>query len=263
MNSGQALYKHEPVFRETVDKCSRLLQDSLGKPLLDVLYPPVEQEMAAAAFTNRSALAQPAAFVFGYALAQMWLAWGLEPQAMAGQGVGEYVAACVAGVYSLEAALTLVAVRGQLTQNMPKQPHLEVALSESECRSLLGEAVALTAVISPTTCILVGAETEIEALATELTANDIVTRRLPALDAAYSPFIEPVLPEFSDRLDLYDRQAPQILFLSNVTGDWITDEEARDDKYWLNQLRQPLRLREKSGIPGPNHRLGGPGNGCR
>lgn len=119
LDMGLELYQHEPVFRETLDKCAAHLELILGLDIRGLIYPDEAQREAATQQLAQTVYTQPALFIIEYALAQLWRSWGIEPQAMIGHSIGEYVAACLAGVFALEDALTLVATRGQLMQAQP------------------------------------------------------------------------------------------------------------------------------------------------
>jgi acyl transferase domain-containing protein len=169
------LYASEPVVRETVDKCAEILRPHLGFDLRAVLDPAAPD---AAARLRRTAVAQPALFVADYALAKLWQNWGVKPAALLGHSLGEYVAACLAGVFTLEAALELVAARGALMDALPAGAMLAVALSENEATALAAEnGLALAAVNAPGACVLSGPIAAIERIATTLAARGVVARR--------------------------------------------------------------------------------------
>src|SRR5262249_5444635 len=139
---GAGLYRHEPTFRQEVDRCAEILAEPLGLDLRQALFPPGEN----GAGLDRTALAQPALFTLEYALARLLLEWGVAPRAMLGHRLGEYVAACLSGVFSLEAALRLVAARGRLMQGLPAGAMLAVPRPAAEVESLLRDGLALAAV---------------------------------------------------------------------------------------------------------------------
>ena len=163
------LYQVEATFRDWVDHCSRLLEPHLGLDLRHVLFPSEGAAEDAAQQLKQTAVTQPALFVIEYALAKLWMEWGVRPQAMIGHSIGEYVAACLAGVLSLEDALALVAARGQLMQQLPGGAMLSVPLAEKEVQSLLDENLSLSAVNRPSLCVVSGPEDAINALEHQLT----------------------------------------------------------------------------------------------
>ncbi|HEU4322645.1 MAG TPA: beta-ketoacyl synthase N-terminal-like domain-containing protein [Roseiflexaceae bacterium] len=186
--------------------------------------------------------AQPALFVVEYALAQLWQSWGVKPSALIGHSIGEYVAATLAGVFRLEDALALVAARGRLMHTMPAGAMLSVQLPEPELLPLLDSELSLAAVNGPRACVAAGPEHAIAALEQRLAARDIPCRRLHTSHAFHSAMMHPAVVPFAAQVRRIERRAPQIPFLSNLTGTWITREEAVDPEYWARHLRQPVRF---------------------
>jgi acyl transferase domain-containing protein len=244
VNMGRGLYESEPVFREQVDLCSELLRPHLGTDLREVLYPAQGRDEAATEELRQTRLTQPALFVNEYALAQLWTKWGVRPRAMIGHSIGEYVAACLAGVFTLEDALALVAARGSLMQQLPGGSMLAVSLPEEEVRPLLGEDVSLAAVNAPSLCVVSGTDAGVEALRAELAPRGVECRRLHTSHAFHSEMMSPILAPFAERVKEAGPQAPRIPFVSNVTGNWITAAEATDPGYWARHMRQPVRFAE-------------------
>jgi amino acid adenylation domain-containing protein/non-ribosomal peptide synthase protein (TIGR01720 family) len=234
------LYWGESAFREEVDRCVDLLKPNLGFDLREVLYPGEEKREAMSERLNQTAITQPALFVIEYALARLWMEWGVHPEAMIGHSIGEYVAACIAGVLSLEEALFLVAARGRLLQSLPEGAMIAVALPEEEVRPLLKERCALAAVNGPTLSVLSGPIEAIETLERCLAGRGIAARRLHVSHAFHSDMVEPILPRFLEAVRKVDLRPPRISFLSNVSGRWITEEEATDPGYWVRHLRQTV-----------------------
>ncbi len=182
-----------------------------------------------------------------HALARLWMSWGMAPKAMIGHSIGEYVAACLAGVFSLEDALDLVAARGRLVQELPPGAMLAVHLSEAEILDRVGPEtpeLALAAINRPSLCVLSGTPEAIERVERDLAAQAVVCRRLLTSHAFHSPLMEPVLAAFAERVRRVARKPPEIPFLSNVTGTWITAGEATDPLYWARHLRQTVRFSE-------------------
>ncbi|HSD82298.1 MAG TPA: amino acid adenylation domain-containing protein, partial [Anaerolineae bacterium] len=242
VNMGRGLYESERRFREVVDHCASLLEPHLGFSLLDALYPAPDGEVAATERLNQTAVTQPALFVIEYALARLWQAWGLQQQAMIGHSIGEYVAACLAGVFSLEDALALVAKRGQLIQQLPTGSMLSVPLAEAELSPYLNDQLALAAINGPRLCVVSGADEAITVLRTRLEAEEIDCRLLHTSHAFHSAMMEPVLDEFVTWVKRVTLNTPRIPFVSNLTGTWITANEATDPHYWARHLRQTVRF---------------------
>jgi phthiocerol/phenolphthiocerol synthesis type-I polyketide synthase E len=239
---GWDLYQGEAVFRTEVDRCAEILAPHLGLDLRAVLYPPEQATAEAAARLARTALAQPALFTVEYALARLWMSWGVAPQAMLGHSVGEWVAACLAGVFSLEDALALVAERGQLMDSLPAGAMTAVPLSEADLVPLLGDRLALAAVNEPERTVASGPEDAVLALEQTLAARGIECRRLHTSHAFHSAAMEPALAPFAARVRERPRQRPNLPYLSNVSGTWITAGEAEDPEYWARQLRSTVRF---------------------
>jgi phthiocerol/phenolphthiocerol synthesis type-I polyketide synthase E len=238
------LYRTEPTFREAVDRCGALLQPRLGFDLRTVLYPPEGGMEAAAARLRDTAVAQPALFTVEYALATLWMEWGIRPQAMLGHSVGEYVAATLAGVFRLEDALALVAERGRLMGSLAPGAMLSVALAADEVSALLDAELSLAADNGSTQCVVSGPDDAVAELAAELDARGVKTRRLHTSHAFHSAMMDPALDAFAAAVAAVPRGEPHIPFVSNRTGRWILPEEAADPGYWADHLRHTVRFRE-------------------
>lgn len=241
-NMGLELYQTEPIFRREIDQCAQLLESHLGFDIRTVLYPTVENALTAARQLEQTLFTQPAMFVVSYALAQLWQSWNIKPHAMIGHSLGEYVAATLAGVFSLPDALALVAVRGQLMQSLPDGVMLSVPLSEPEVSSLLGTDLSLAAVNAPDLCVLSGTKTAIKRVEMQLAAQGLKTRRLKTSHAFHSSHIESIQSQFTELVTNSQLNSPTLPFISGVTGTWITNEQATDPEYWVQHLRQPVRF---------------------
>jgi len=238
---GRRLYDTEPVFREALTKCSELLAPALGASLLDIIYP-AEASPEAQTRLNQTLYAQPAIFSFEYALAQLWLSWGIKPQAMVGHSVGEYVAACLAGVFSLEDALRLIAARCRLMQNLPRGSMLAVRKDEATVAGLIPDDLDLAAVNSPQLCVVSGPDAAIDAFIRKLDAEKIVSRRLATSHAFHSRMVEPALAPFADVVRTISFSEPAIPYVSTLTGKWIALDEVSQPEYWTSQLRRTVRF---------------------
>jgi acyl transferase domain-containing protein/thioesterase domain-containing protein/acyl carrier protein len=240
VNMGRELYEHEPVFRDTLDLCSRHLREPLGIDLIAGLYPPDSEKEAASERMNQTWLTQPALFAIEYALAQWWISLGVEPAAMAGHSIGEYVAACLAGVFSLEDALAIVAARGRLIYDLPAGSMLAVPLSAADIH--INGKISLAAVNNPAMCVVSGPTPAIAAYEESLAKQSIVCRRLITSHAFHSAMMDPILGAFEERLRSVSLNSPRIPYLSNVTGTWIKPEEATDPAYWARHIRSTVRF---------------------
>lgn len=242
INMGKGLYETEPTFREDIDTCAKFLQPHLGFDLRDVLFPNEAQAEEASQQLNETCVTQPALFMIEYALARLWMQWGVKPQAMIGHSLGEYVAACLAGVFSLEDALKLVTIRGRMMQGMPKGDMLAVPLAEDSVLHLLHENLSLAAVNGAAQCVVSGPMEAVAELQEQLTKQRIDSRQLATSHAFHSSMMEPIVESFAEQVALVERKPPTIPYISNVTGTWVTEKEISDPSYWARQLRQPVRF---------------------
>lgn len=244
VNMAKELYQVEPTFRAQVDNCSELLIPHLGIDLRHILYSQPEQIETATLQLKQTAIAQSALFVVSYALAILWQEWGVSPQAMIGHSIGEYVAATLAGVFSLEDALALVAKRGQLMQQQPSGAMLAVSLSEQQCQNLLNNQLSLAAINGLSQCVVSGPTEAIDTLQQQLLEQGVESRRLHTSHAFHSKMMEAVVEPFIERVKQLPLHPPQIPYISNVTGTWITADQATDPNYWAKHIRQPVRFAE-------------------
>jgi malonyl CoA-acyl carrier protein transacylase/acyl carrier protein len=233
---GLGLMRSEPVFREEIDRAAEILHPWLGVDLRDLLSGdlPVDWE--------DTAIAQPALFAVEHALASVWESWGIRPEAMIGHSLGEYVAACRAGVFSFEDGLALLAERGRLLGGLPRGSMASLPLSEDEVSPLLTGRLALAAVNSPSQCVISGPEEEVRSLIERLAAGGIEGRRLRTSHAFHSSLVEPVMAAFASAVRRVPLSPPRIPWISNVTGTWISAAEATDPGYWAHHLRATVRF---------------------
>lgn len=243
---GADLYRTEPVFREHIDYCAERLTEELGLDLRHILYPSADQAEQAAIQLEQTWLTQPALFVTEYALARLWMSWGVKPGAMIGHSLGEYVAACLADVFDLDTALTLVVRRGRAIWEQPQGAMLAVSLPVDKIPALLGDDLSLAAINAAEACVVSGPFPAIEALEIRLTDNDIVCRRLHTSHAFHSSMMEPAVAAFTEALDSLVLKPPRLPFISNLTGTWISPEQATDPGYWARHLR--LAVNFEAGI---------------
>ncbi len=239
---GRELYEAEPTFRTWIDRGAELLAPWLELDVRALLYGEGAEAEASAHQLALTAITQPALFITEYATAMLVQEWGIVPRAMIGHSVGEYVAACIAGVLSFDEALALVAARGQLMQRMPRGAMLAVALPEAEVLPLLDEHLALAAVNAPALCVVSGPEAAVDALAEQLAEQGVQGRRLHTSHAFHSASMEGALAPFAAEVARVPLRAPSIPFVSNLTGTWITAEEATSPGYWARQLRGTVRF---------------------
>jgi acyl transferase domain-containing protein len=243
VDMGRELYETHPIFRAQVDLCCERLAPELGLDLRDVLYPADNADkIEAQDRLMQTSLTQPALFVVEYALAQVWLSLGVRPQVMIGHSLGEYVAATLAGIFTLEDALHLLAVRGRLIQSMPAGTMLAVVLPEEEVAPLLEGGLSLAAVNGPKLCVVSGPEEAVAALRKKLSGQGTVSRELKTSHAFHSAMMDPILAEFEAEVRRVPRNKPQIPIVSSLYGRLATDEEWTDPGYWSAQLRHTVRF---------------------
>jgi len=245
---GRGLYATEEVFRRAVDDCAGLLAPRLGRDLRDLLFPAEERREEAERLLGETRFAQPALFVVEHALARLWISWGVRPAAMIGHSLGEYVAACLAGVFSLPDALELVVARGEMMQSLPGGAMLSVELPGAELERRCGSGLSLAAFNAPALSVVSGPEPAVEELAARLAGEGISCRRLRTSHAFHSAMMEPIADAFEQRVRSIALASPGIPYLSNVTGTWITAAEVTDPGYWVRHLLAPVRFAD--GIAG-------------
>ena len=240
------LYRSERGFREPFDACAAILAVH-GVDLAAVFYPDGDPD-AAAARLRQTAFTQPALFAVEYALAHLWAEWGVRPAAMAGHSIGEYVAACLAGVFELEDALAAVVARGRLMEQAPPGAMLAVHLPAAELEPLLPDGVSLAAANAPRLSVAAGDTAAVSALAARLRERQVGCRELHTSHAFHSPAMDAVLEPFAERLRSVALRPPRIPIASTVTGRWLTEAEATDPAYWARQLRQPVQFDAGAGL---------------
>jgi myxalamid-type polyketide synthase MxaB len=240
MSAG--LYADEPLFRQTVDQCSRLLEDDLGLDLRHVLYPPPDRRDEAESLLGQTRYTQPAVFVTSYATATLLRAWGISPRALVGHSIGEYVAACLAGVFTLPDCLKVISARGRLMQSAPKGAMLAVSASSEVVRRLLPPAIDVAAINGANQCVVSGTEEDVDGLLARLNGKGIRAQRVPTSHAFHSRMMDEILAPFVAVFDGLTLQPPAIDVVSNVTGRSITAAEATDPVYWATHLRSAVRF---------------------
>lgn len=242
VNMGQDLYRTEPLFRATLDECCELLLPHLECDLRMILYPAKHDEETARASLRNTFYTQPAIFTIEYALAAWWRSLGVEPAMMVGHSIGEFVAATIAGVFTLPEVLRLVAKRGRLMQSMPGGGMLSVRASANEIQPLLPPAVELAAINSPTLCVVSGPTELVASLQPTFEARGWVCRELFTSHAFHSHMMEPMLGPLLREFESIKLQAPVRPLMSTVTGEPMTPEQACDPDYWARQARMTVRF---------------------
>ncbi|WP_404370957.1 beta-ketoacyl synthase N-terminal-like domain-containing protein [Corallococcus coralloides] len=248
VDMGRGLYEQEPAFRAEVDACAEKLKPHLGLDLRTVLYPPADGREKATEQLKQTSLTQPALFVIEYALAKQWASWGVTPQAMVGHSIGEYVAACLSGVFSLDDALALVATRGRLMQSLPAGAMLSVRMTPEALAPLMDARISVAAVNAPGFTVVAGPTDAVDALQAKLEAQKVEVSRLHTSHAFHSHMMDPIMEEFRQAVAKVARKEPKDLYLSNVTGTWVTREDAVSPAYWARHLRDAVRFQDSAAL---------------
>lgn len=246
-NMGLGLYHSEPVFRKTVEDCLSILTEKHDLDLKEVLYPDFQKEV------NAKIISAPIVnplhgivllFITEYATAALWKSYGLQPQEVIGHSLGEYLAACIAGVFTLEEALSMVVKRGQLFESLPKGAMLSIPLSPQLIKPYLNEKLSFAAINKPNQCTVSGSVAAINELKNSLNKEEIHSTFLHIDVAAHSVEVEPIIEEFSAFLENINYQLPKISIISNLTGKAVKPEYIASPKYWANHLRGTVLFAE-------------------
>jgi acyl transferase domain-containing protein/thioesterase domain-containing protein len=239
---GWGLYQAEPLYRAEIDRCCDIIHPWLSSDLRELLYAAGKDTGEAGRQITLTQNAQAALFVTEYALAKLAMARGCEPSALAGHSIGEYVAACVAGVFRLEDALATVAIRGKLMGSLPPGAMLAVFLPEERLKTYIGSGLSIAVINSPGLCVVSGTLEAVEKLQARLSCEGVDSRLLHTSHAFHSEMTDPICDVFARHMKTLNLSRPAIPMLSNVTGTWIRAEEASDPLYWVRHLRHPVRF---------------------
>lgn len=244
VNMARGLYESEDTFKQAMDQCFKVLKNRANLDLAKILYPAPEHAELASQTLSQTSFTQPALFSVGYSLAQLWKHYGVTPKALIGHSIGEFSAACISGVFTLEDALLLVADRGRLMQALPAGSMISVRLAAEKLAPLLPKNCSIAAINGPQLSVASGPIDAIEQLQQRLKEMDIVCRKLHTSHAFHSPMMDPIVDEFKARVVSVTRNKPQIPFVSTAKNCWISDEDACSADYWANHLRLPVRFAE-------------------
>jgi acyl transferase domain-containing protein len=264
---ARELYDDWPLFRQEVDRCAQILEPQLGTDIRRVLYPEGVQprkkaggkgidlrrmlgasteqtEDADEKNLNRTLLVQPALFTTEYAMARLWQSLGIKPDAIVGHSLGEYVAACLAGVMSLEDALRLVATRARLVSELPVGAMLAVMLAEDELLPLLPEDLSISLINGPRLCVVAGPVESVARFEKRLQQSGTIARRVRNAHAFHSKMIEPIAQPLVAEVGKIRLNEPSVPYISNVTGTWITPSEATSPAYWARHATRTARFND-------------------
>lgn len=239
---GRVLYETQPVFRAAIDECAEILKAYLKHPLYAVLF----LEAGAPDLMGQMLYAQPALFALEYALAKLWMSWGIRPAIVMGHSVGEYAAACIAGLFSVADGLKLVFTRGRLFDSLPEPGEMvAVFADEATVAPLVApytDKVSIAAINGPGSVVISGATTTVEMVVAQLKEQGIKSRKLDVPQSSHSPLLEPILDEFERIANEIEYHPPQIALVSGVSGQIATFAEVGNGAYWRRHLRQPVQF---------------------
>ena len=242
VNMGLELYQREPVFRREMDRCFDILRPFMGYDIKNILYPSPASSSPDPA-VDQPEVAPLVIFIFEYALAKLLIKWGITPDAMIGYSFGEYVAACLSGIFSLEDALNLIVLRSQLIKETPPGAMLSVPVAKEKLQPLLKQTALSLAIDNGPSCIVSGPAAAIDAFEEQMKEKRYICMRLRhASRALHSYMMEPMAIKFEEKLGQFTLNKPQIPYISNVTGQWITAEEAASPGYWSRHLRETVEF---------------------
>ncbi len=241
---GSTFYRDEIVYRQAVDQCAEYFQKYLGYDIRKILFPDDSFYSQAESKINETVNTQPCLFTTGYALAELWKSWGIQPSAFIGHSIGEYTAACLAGIMTLEEACFLVAHRGMMMQSLPAGTMLSVRASAEQLTDYLNEKISIAAINGKQLCVLSGETDSIEQVQTVLEKNGIACKRLVTSHAFHSPMMKPIIKPFHEKVKCVNLKEPRVPVLSTVTADWMEPQQATNPAYWSEQIRNPVRFAE-------------------
>jgi acyl transferase domain-containing protein len=233
------LYRGEAAYARQIDECATLLRSKVEWDLTDALGLSCNMTEAVS-ILQQTAVAQPALFAVEYGLAKLWESWGVRPSALIGHSVGEYAAACLAGVMSLEDALAILVERGRLMQSMAPGAMLAVRMGEADLRKLLDGSIDLAAVNAPDQCVVAGPSEAVTLFERRLVELAVPCRRLTTDRAFHSRSVDLIAAQFTQTISRYRLQPPRIPLISNVTGGWMREADATDPSYWARQMRETV-----------------------
>jgi acyl transferase domain-containing protein/thioesterase domain-containing protein len=236
------LHEREPAFRDALEECLSIVDQHCGPAVRELLFAATPDAKAATAKLQQPSLALPALFSIEYSLARLFESWGLRPVAYVGHSMGEYVAACLAGVFSVRDGLRLVSLRGKLFEQTPPGRMAGISLPEHEVRAMMPEGLSIAAVNAPDLCVASGPRELLESLTAKLTEQEVDWTPIHIDVAAHSSLLEPILDEFRTFCKSIDFEAPKTPIASNLTGKWLTPTEAQDPEYWVQHLRSTVRF---------------------
>ena len=242
LGMARNVYEQEPVFRECFDQCCELLRPDIGLDLRELVFGEGDDQEVRSATLQETRITQPALFAVEYSLARLWIARGVKPASLVGHSVGEYVAACLAGVFSLEDGLKLIAARGRFIQEQPHGAMLVVRKGAAEVEAMLPKDLVIATDNSPTVCVVAGSHEAVDAFADTCGEREIVVRKLATSHAFHSPMVAAAGDRLAEAFRGVELHAPTIPLVSNLSGGWMSASEATDPEYWADHLRRAVRF---------------------
>ncbi len=273
VNMAKELYRTQPIFKENLDLCFAIAAKYTSKPLEEIIF----TNDSNSNLIDETEFTQPALFVIEYALAKMWIAWGIKPDYLIGHSIGEYVAACIADVFELEDGIKLTALRGKLMQSLPKNGSMAVIFSNEEnVKNILSKVtgkISIAGINGDDNIVISGEKKSVEQVINIFEENNIEYKKLNVSHAFHSPLMEPILNEFEKVAATVNYKTPSIQIISNLTGKELNKDDIPNEKYWRNHIREAVRFDDgmktlaKLGCnvfiePGPNSVLIGMGKRC-
>ena len=241
VNMGKELYDNEPVFKAAVAECLELLKDSPQANIAEVMYPALVDETSAEKIKN-TFYTQPAIFIMEYAMAKLWISWGIQPTIFTGHSIGEFVAAHFAGVFNLEDALLLISTRAKMVSEVEKGSMLSVRTDAKQLQTILPEGLSIAAINSNKLCVVAGPDKLVEAFAAKLEEIEIPGRLLQTSHAFHSAMMDDIVAPFEAVVKSLKLNPPVKPVVSTVTGKWMSEAEATDPAYWAQHLRKTVRF---------------------
>lgn len=241
LNMGHGLYESEPVYREAVEDCAALVNPHLDRDIRQVIFPETSSSEAQETLKN-TRYTQPALFITEYALAKLWMSWGISPTVFCGHSIGEFVAAHLAGIFTLADALRLTATRGRMVSELPRGGMLSVRLEAEKIAAILPATLSVAAINSSKLCVVAGHDEDIDAFAQLLDQQGVPNRRLLTSHAFHSAMMDSVVETFEKIVAQVSLNRPQKPIVSTVSGTWLADAQATDPAYWAGHLRKTVRF---------------------
>jgi len=242
VNMGRDLHASEPVFAQHFDRCCELFSSALATDLKAIIFPKAGEEEKASEQLKQTVNTQAALFTMHYSLAKLWMHWGITPDAMIGHSIGEFAAGCLAGVFSLEDAITLVANRGRMMQALPGGAMLSVRASEEDIAKRLPEGCSIAANNGPQLCVASGPHAAIAKLQVALEKDGITCKLLVTSHAFHSPMMDAMMAPYKKVVEGVRLHAPRIPIVSTVTAEWMKDDQAVSASYWSDHVRATVRF---------------------